>query len=333
MNPPIERATVIGDGAMGTLCSLLLAEQGVLVTMWGAFPDHMEILRRERENKRYLPGHPLPESVSLVHAAPAAFDQPDLVVSAVPCQYIRRVWQGLAPHFPEKVPVVSVAKGIEIKTLELPTQIIADCLGEARVGCLSGPSIASEVAARKPATVVAASADLAVADLVQTVMSTPCFRVYTSGDPIGVELAGAVKNVIALAAGICDGIEGGCNAKASLLTRGLVEIIRLGVAMGAWGQTFRGLAGVGDLVTTCISPASRNRTAGEKIGRGTPVDDVIASTPSVIEGIPTTRSVLELARRHDVEMPIVAAVGAVLFEGRSAGEAIHSLMTRPLGPE
>jgi glycerol-3-phosphate dehydrogenase (NAD(P)+) len=318
---------------MGTLCALILAERGLRVTLWGGSAERVDALRRDGENKRYLSGHPLPSAIQPTHLPAAAFEAPELIISAVPCQYMRPVWRELAPHVPVDPPIITVAKGIEIDTLLLPMAILTDCLGERPVGCLSGPSIASEVAERKPATVVAASADWSVADLVQSVMSTPYFRVYTSGDPVGVELAGAVKNVIALAAGICDGIEGGCNAKASLVARGLVELVRLGEAMGAWAETFRGLAGVGDLVTTCISPASRNRTAGEKIGRGMSTAAVIESTPSVIEGIPTTKSVLRLAKQRGVELPIVAAVGSVLFDGRSPEDAIRSLMTRPLGPE
>ncbi len=329
----LKNATVIGDGAMGTLCSLMLAEHGTRVTLWGVFPEHVATLQRDRENRQFLPGHRLPESITVVHEPRRALEAPQLIVSAVPCQFMRAVWERMAPHLPPGVPIVSVAKGIEVDTLRLPTQIITDCIGEVPVACLSGPSIAPEVAARKPATVVVASDHPGVAELVQATFSTPYFRVYTSGDLTGVELAGAMKNVIALAAGICDGLEGGCNAKASLVTRGLVEITRLGVAMGAKPETFSGLAGVGDLITTCISKVSRNRSGGEKIGRGLPTEEVIASTQSVIEGIPTTRSVLTLARRYGVEMPIVEAVAAMLFEGRSPTDAIHALMTRRLGAE
>jgi glycerol-3-phosphate dehydrogenase (NAD(P)+) len=332
-NDALNNATVIGDGAMGTLCSLMLAEHGTRVTLWGVFPEHVAALQRDRENRQFLPGCRFPDSIKVVHEPERALEAPQLIVSAVPCQFMRSVWERMAPHVPADAPIVSVAKGIEVDTLKLPTRIITDCVGQVPVACLSGPSIAPEVAARKPATVVAASNHPGVAELVQETFSTPYFRVYTSADLTGVELAGAMKNVIALAAGICDGIDGGCNAKASLVTRGLVEITRLGVAMGARPETFSGLAGVGDLITTCISRVSRNRSGGEKIGRGLPTEEVIASTQSVIEGIPTTRSVLTLARRHEVEMPIVEAVAAVLFEGRSPSDAIHALMTRRLGAE
>ena len=334
MPKPIPRVTIIGDGAMGTLCALLLIGRGSQVTMWGAFPDYVATLNRDRENSRFLPGFRLPDALKIVHDPTEAFaSDRSLIISAVPCQYMRSVWTGLADAVPRHVPIVSAAKGLEIETLLRPTDIIKDCIGEVSVACLSGPSIAAEVAAKKPASVVVASADPALARMVQEGISTNYFRVYTGTDLLGVELAGAVKNVVALAGGICDGIEGGCNAKASLLTRGLVEITRLGVAMGASADTFRGLAGVGDLVTTCISKQSRNRTAGERIGRGASTEEVIAATPSVIEGIPTTKAVLELARRYEVEMPIVSAVASVLFEGVGPQDAIEALMTRQLRSE
>ncbi len=333
MSPPIERATIIGDGAMGTVCGLLLAERGVQVTMWGFFPQQIAELERDRENRRFLPGHKLPESFRVTSDVGEALADVELLVNAVPCQYIRPVWNRLADRCPAGARVVSVAKGIEVETLLRPTQIIAGLLGEVTVGVLSGPSIAPEVAAGLPATVVAASEDLAFAELCQDAFSTDHFRVYTNPDLIGVELAGATKNVIALAAGIIDGIGAGDNAKAALLTRGLVEITRLGVALGAHADTFKGLAGVGDLVTTCISPVGRNRSAGEKIGRGLPVAEVISSSQSVVEGIPTTESVLSLAHQYNVDMPITSAVYSVLFEHLPPADAIDLLMCRHLTPE
>ena len=333
MDTPVARATVIGDGAMGTLCALLLAERGSAVTLWGAFPEHIAAVQRNRENKQFLPGHALPDSIALTDSAADAFDRPTIIVSAVPCQYIRGVWSNLAGDAPRNVPIVNVAKGVEMGTLMRATDIVRDCLGNVPSVALSGPSIAPEVASKKPASVVAASEDAELATLVQHGFSTNYFRVYTSTDLLGVELAGAVKNVMALAAGIGDGIEAGCNAKASLLTRGVVELTRLGVAMGARADTFQGLAGVGDLFTTFVSKVSRNRSAGEKIGRGMPVEEVIASTSSVIEGIPTTKGVLDLARRYGVDMPIVSAMASVLFDGVPPTDAITALMTRRLRAE
>lgn len=324
---------MVGDGAMGTVCALLLCEQGVDVTLWGRSVEHVDTLCQDRENKKYLAGFSFPDSLKITHDADDAFHEAELIVSAVPCQFMREIWTKLADTFPHGVPIVSVAKGIENETLLLPSAIVKACLGDVSTACLSGPSIASEVADHKPASLVVASDDLAVAKLVQQTFSTPHVRIYSSTDHVGVELAGAAKNVIAIAAGICDGIGAGDNAKASLLTRGLVEIARLGEVFDAQPATFRGLAGVGDLFTTCVSKVGRNRSAGERIGRGESTEHVLATTTSVIEGIPTTMSIFELAAKHNVEMPIVEAVAAVLFEGDSPAAAIERLMTRRLRSE
>ncbi len=333
MSNSISHATIIGDGAMGTLCALLLSRQGAAVTMWGRSAEHVATLDRDRENRRYLPGHSFPESFRVESDAEVVFSGTDLIVSAVPCQYMRAVWTGLASHVPMGVPIVSVAKGIEVGRLMRPSQIIRDCVGDVTTACLSGPNIAPEIANEKPAGGVVACEDVEVAERIQIAFATSYLRIYTSRDILGVELAGAVKNVIAIAAGIADGMGAGDNAKASLVTRGLVEITRLGLALGASADTFRGLAGVGDLITTCVSKIGRNRSAGERIGQGTSPDEVVATTPSVIEGIPTTQSVLDLARQHGVNMPIVAAVGSVLFDGCSPSVAIDGLMTRRLHGE
>lgn len=318
---------------MGTLCAMLLACRGIRVALWGVHPDQVADVAGARENRRHLPGFRLPNGISVTDDARRAFDGAGLVVSAVPCQYTRAVWSRIAPAAPGGVPIVSVTKGVELDSLLRPTEVLAAVAPGAPLACLSGPCIAPEVAAGKPTSVVAAASDNDVALLVQQAFSNGRFRVYTSGDIVGVEIAGAAKNVIALAAGICDGIEAGDNAKASLLTRGLAEIARLGAATGASPATFRGLAGVGDLFTTCVSKIGRNRSAGERIGRGVPVAQVIESTPAVIEGIPTTRAVLTLAERHHVEMPITAAVASVLFDGVHPEQAIDRLMSRQLKSE
>jgi glycerol-3-phosphate dehydrogenase (NAD(P)+) len=288
-----------------------------------------------------------------------------MILSAVPTQYMRSVWQRLGKYLPAGLPIVSVAKGIENGTLLRPTQVINDVLaaermagareaydaetrhGDAEIGsvpascppvcsplvALSGPNIAAELAKCLPATAVAASADEACARRVQSVFSTQWFRVYTNADVVGVELAGAMKNIVAIAAGILDGLAAGNNAKAALVTRGLVEITRLGVAMGAHPDTFTGLAGLGDLITTCVSPEGRNRTVGERIGKGQKVADILAKMDSVAEGVPTTQSVMQLARRHNVEMPITEAVYAVLFENKDVLHALSDLMSRDPKPE
>jgi glycerol-3-phosphate dehydrogenase (NAD(P)+) len=341
--------SIIGDGSMATVCALLLESQGCAVTIWGGTPDHVEAIIQTRENRRYLPGHRIPESIRLTSDDKAAFRGADLIVSAVPTQYMRPVWTRLAPYVPAGTPVASVAKGIETGTMLRPTQIIADVLHQAAVGSgdhadhpdrparrlasISGPSVADELARCLPATVCAASDDEEFAKLLQKTFTTHWFRVYTNNDLLGVELAGATKNVIALAAGILDGLHAGNNAKSALLSRGLAEITRLGVAMGANQETFFGVAGVGDLATTCFSPTGRNRTCGEQLGKGKKLEDVLHSMTGVVEGVPTTRAVVELARKYRVEMPITQAVYHVLFEGLDPIEAISRLMSRQAKPE
>lgn len=329
-----ERITILGDGAMATVCSILLATNRHQVTLWGAFEDSLDRLRQDRENRVYLPGIRIPPAVRLTADDADALAGATLIVSAIPTQYMRSVWQRLKPHVPAGVPIVSVAKGIENSTLLRPTQIIADVLSSRpTLAAISGPNIAGELARYLPGTAVVASADEPLTRRVQAAFSTDWFRVYTNPDIVGVELAGAIKNVIAIAAGIVDGLGAGCNAKAALVTRGLVEITRLAVAMGAQETTMHGLAGLGDLITTCISPEGRNRHVGEQIGKGLALHDILAKMSSVAEGVPTTRSVMELAQRYRVEMPITAAVSAVLFNNKDVLTALTELMTREPKPE
>jgi glycerol-3-phosphate dehydrogenase (NAD(P)+) len=328
-----ETIAIIGDGAMATVCAGLLAEKGHQVRLFSMFAEHVADMIAAGQNRRYLPGVPIPEQVVLTGDAGVAMQEATLILSAMPCQFIRAWWRPILATVPKGTPICSITKGIENRTLLRPTQVIRQVLGSVPVAALSGPNIGPELARRLPATAVAASEDMELAAFVQRAFASDWFRVYTNPDLIGVELAGATKNVIALAAGIIDGLEAGSNAKAALLTRGLAEITRLGLALGARRETFAGLAGLGDLVTTCISPVGRNRSAGERIGRGQTLDEVLRGTDSVIEGVATTRSVLELARRHGVEMPITAAVHSVLFEGRSVSEAIADLMRRELKSE
>ena len=332
--PDREHVTILGDGAMATVCSILLTTGGHSVTMWGAFEESIERLLQDREQRRLLPGVRVPPAVRLTANDPDCFAGATMILSAIPTQYMRGVWQRLKGHAPAGVPVVSVAKGVENGTLLRPTQVIDDVLGPGRaLAAMSGPNIAAELARYLPATAVAASADASLARRVQAAFSTQWFRVYTNDDVVGVELAGASKNVIAIAAGILDGLSAGNNAKSALVTRGLVEIMRLGVAMGARAETFNGLAGLGDLITTCVSPEGRNRSVGERIGKGQQLKDVLGAMDSVAEGVPTTRSVRELARRHRVEMPITEAVHAVLFEDKDVLHALTDLMTRDPKPE
>jgi glycerol-3-phosphate dehydrogenase (NAD(P)+) len=294
----LMKATVVGAGAMGTVMAQVLDSNDVKVALL-ARSEELDDLAVARENKRYLPGMRLAPGISPTDDARTALSNTELVVSAYPCQFLRGVWQEIGREIPVGAPICSTTKGIEIGTLKRPTEIIAEYAPHHPLAVLSGPSIARELARCLPATVVVASERPEIADVVQAVVGTSWFRVYTNPDVIGVELAGALKNVIALAAGILDGLRAGDNAKSALVTRGLVEITRLAVALRAHPETFVGLAGVGDLITTCISPHGRNRTAGQRIGEGRPVDAVIRESVSVIEGIPTTRAVIELARRHD----------------------------------
>ncbi len=345
-----SRITIIGDGSMATVCAMLLESQGMAVTMWGPTPEHVAAMIQTRENRRYLPGYRIPESIRLTDDPAVALAQPDIIVNAIPTQYIRAVWERLRPHLPPGIPIASVAKGIETDTLLRPTQIIADVItakGRDDAGiypdhpdrparplaAISGPSVADELARCLPATVCAASDDEAFAAQLQKIFTTHWFRVYTNRDLLGVELAGATKNVIALAAGILDGLQAGNNAKSALLSRGLAEITRLGVAMGASSETFFGIAGVGDLATTCFSPTGRNRTCGEQLGKGRKLQDVLNDIPGVVEGVPTTKAVVRLAQRYNVEMPITTAIHQVLFEGLDPLEAISQLMTRTPKPE
>jgi glycerol-3-phosphate dehydrogenase (NAD(P)+) len=312
----------------------MLCENGHDVTVWSAFPDAAAEMASARENLRFLPGYKLPDNMSVTADPAAAFEAPALIISAVPTQFIRPVWTGLTDYYTRPVAICSIAKGIENNTLMRPTEILADVLRAA--GCqvgplavLSGPSIAPEIADKLPATVAVGSADAELAARIQKYFIRPYFRIYTNPDMIGLELAGAAKNVIAIAAGILDGMKSGDNAKAALLSRGLAEITRLGVAVGAQHDTFAGVAGVGDLVTTCISPHGRNRGFGELIGKGQTVEQALGANNSVVEGAATTRSIVELAKKVDADMPITQAVYEVLFAGKSAKEAIASLMERP----
>ena len=328
-----EQTTIIGDGAMGMVCAMLLEGNGHGVRLWGAFPRDIEILRSTRQSPQRLPNARLPQTVELTSDDTSAFTGATLIISAVPTQHLRTVWTRLKPYLPVSVPLVSCAKGIETSSLLRPTQVIAQVLASQTPLCvLSGPNIAAEIAEQLPATAVAAG-EPALAQRVQAAFSNSTFRVYTNDDVVGVEIAGAVKNVIALAAGMVDGLGLGSNAKAALLTRGLVEITRLGVAMGAREETFYGLAGLGDLVTTCISREGRNRSTGEQLGKGRKLQDVLSTTASIVEGVPTTAAVHDLAQRHGIEMPITDAVYSILFQNVRPADALVQLMTRQSRPE
>jgi len=319
---------------MGSVCAILLCEKGFAVRMWGYDARQLAQFEKKRENFKFLPGYKLPRGLIFEPKDSEILKGADLIISAVPCQYMRSVWQRLKNYYSDSVPIVSVAKGIENDTLLRPSEILSDVINEnIKVVTFSGPTIADELVRKLPATATAACVDERLAGAVQEIFSTPYFRIYRNSDIIGVELAGAMKNVIAIAAGIVDGIKAGDNTKAALLCRGLAEITRLGVVMGAKEQTFAGLSGLGDLVTTCISPVGRNRSFGQRIGAGATVKEALETTESVVEGVDTCKSVIDLARKYAVNMPITEAVYQILFEGKSVAAAIEELMARKLKAE
>lgn len=325
-NPTV---TILGEGQMGLVACRLLDENGSSgdVRVWGKFAASVDRLRETRESPR-LPRFRLPEGVTCTTDGGVALEGAEMVVIAIPSQFVRGVLEDIGRDVPEGVPVVSVSKGMEVGTHMRVTQIASDVLGERPSCVLSGPTIAGELSDRKPASMVAASRDSQLARDVQELFSTDYLRIYTSTDIVGVETAGALKNVIAIASGIIDGLGAGMNAKSALLARGLAEITRLGVALGADRETFFGLAGVGDLATTCFSSEGRNRTFGEALGKGESKDEILQRTDSVVEGVETCRSVAEIAHTEGVDMPIVSAVHAILYEELDPREAITRLMSR-----
>jgi glycerol-3-phosphate dehydrogenase (NAD(P)+) len=324
----MRRVAILGAGGMGTALALLFAKAVPEITLWSRDQEHADQLARLRENERHLPGIKVPASVRVSHIAADAADGADLIVAAIPTSFLRATLTRLSPEIRTSTPVLSVVKGIEYGTFARPSQIIEDALGPRPIAVLSGPSHAEELARGLPASVVVSGTSEPLCAQIRDALSHEAFRVYTSTDPLGVELAGALKNILGIAAGICDGLAIGDNGKAALLTRGLVEIARLGVDLGARLETFYGLAGVGDLITTCYSPFGRNRAVGERIGRGEAVGAVIDNMVNVAEGVPTTRSVHALALERSVEMPITSQLHQVLFEGKSPRAAVVDLMVR-----
>ncbi len=330
------RWTVIGDGAMGTAAALLLAQkQTHQVSIWCQFAENAEALRRDRENRRFLPGVTIPESIAIETDFLRCQDA-DAFVVAVPMVYLRSTLERLASIWKptrRPVPMVSVIKGIERETFRRPSEIITELLPAAEVIALSGPMHAEELAQGMLASVVSAARDIALAEMAQQAFSSDRLRVYTSADLIGTELGGALKNVIAIAAGICDGANLGDNAKSALMTRGLVEMVRLGKSLGADPRTFYGLAGLGDLITTCVSPHGRNRRVGHRIGAGEKIADILASMVQVSEGVWTSQSVYALAKERGIDMPVTKEVYQILFENENVEHAIGDLMRRPLVSE
>ncbi|WP_217708727.1 NAD(P)H-dependent glycerol-3-phosphate dehydrogenase [Nonomuraea rhodomycinica] len=332
----MTKAAVFGTGSWGTTFAMILAEAGNETTLWGRRPELVAAIDSTHTNLDYLPGVALPTSLRATTDPAEALDGADFVVLAVPSQSLRAnlaVWR---EHIPPDAILVSLMKGIELGTTKRMSEVIREVAGAAedRVAVVSGPNLAKEIAQRQPAATVVACADEAVAARLQKACHLPpWFRPYTNHDVVGVELGGAVKNVIALAVGVAAGMGMGDNVGAMLMTRGLAEISRLGAALGADPHTFAGLAGMGDLVATCTSPLSRNRTFGERLGRGMTLEEVVAATRQTAEGVKSCESVLELARKHDVEMPITEVVVGVVHDGMSPSEAGMLLMSRSPKPE
>jgi glycerol-3-phosphate dehydrogenase (NAD(P)+) len=326
-------ATVVGAGAWGTALANLMASAGHRVRLWAYERDVSASINATHENTRFLTGVGLAPSLTATSDLDEALSGSDLVLFATPSDVLRRIAKSARAATEGDATVVVATKGIEHGSFALMTDVVSEEITGRPVVGLSGPSFALEVARGQPTAIVAASTDSAAAQRVQVSLSSPVFRVYTHDDVTGVELGGALKNVMAIATGIADGLELGFNTRAAIITRGLAEISRLGTAMGAQPATFAGLAGVGDLVLTCTGPLSRNRSLGVMIGQGKTLDEALADRATVAEGVPTAKSARALALARGVEMPIVEAVHGILFGGQAARDAIRSLMVRELKGE
>jgi glycerol-3-phosphate dehydrogenase (NAD(P)+) len=324
---------VIGTGGWGTALAVLLHGNGHKVALWGRLKEEVEPILAAGENKAFLPGVKIPKEIVLTLDADVALRGAELVVLAVPSHGMRPICQQLRDFLPADMPLVSVAKGIENETGARMSEVIAQVLNTGHIIVLSGPSHAEEVGRGIPTAVVVAAKDQALAATAQKAFMNERFRIYTHDDVIGVELGGALKNVIAIAAGACDGIGFGDNTKAALCTRGLAEMTRLGVALGARRETFFGLSGVGDLIVTAFSRHSRNRGFGERLGKGETAEQIAASTRTVAEGVKTAKSAWQLAQRHGVDVPITDQVHAIIYDGKAPKQAVRDLMTREAKPE
>ena len=328
---PIQSISVIGAGAWGTALARLLASKGLAVRLWAYEQEVVETIRSTRENSLYLPQFSLPESLKVTGDLAESVQETDLILLAVPSHAMQNIVEQLQPTLKGPGPVTIATKGIHEDSLRLMSQVVEESLSASwkpYVTVLSGPSFALEVCQGKPTTVLLAGINPDLVLALQPVFMAPHFRVYAGGDIIGAQIGGALKNVMAIAAGIADGLELGFNTRAALITRGLAEMIRLGVAIGADVSTLYGLSGLGDLVLSCTGSLSRNYTVGLNLGRGSSLDTILSNTHTVAEGVRTTRAAMSLARLHDIDMPIVQGIHGVLFEGTNPLEAVNNLMTR-----
>jgi len=327
-----SRVAVIGAGSWGTAVAAIAASKASTV-LWARRPELAADITTRHRNSAYLPDIVLPASLSATSSLEEAVDGASVVVMGVPSHGFRDILGEAVPFMADGLPVISLAKGVEQQTLKRMTEVVAEVAPGRPTGVLTGPNLAKEIVAGQPAASVVATTDEALSAELQQLFSTDAFRVYTNGDLVGCEVAGALKNVMAIASGMADGMGFGDNTRAALITRGLAELTRLGVALGGEPLTFSGLAGMGDLVATCISRQSRNRFVGEELGKGRTIEEITADMKMVAEGVKTSRAVVDLAARVGVEMPIAEQVVAVLYEGKKAAEVIPSLMRREAKPE
>jgi glycerol-3-phosphate dehydrogenase (NAD(P)+) len=327
------KITVLGTGGWGTALAVLLEGNGHAVTLWGRLAEEVDPILRHRENKLLLPGVKVPESIAVTLDTAGALAGAEMIVLAVPSHGMRTICGQIRASLPGAATVVHVAKGIENETGSRMSEVIVQSLGTDRVVVLSGPSHAEEVGRGVPTAVVVASGRAELAAQAQAAFMNERFRIYTHDDVIGVEMGGALKNVIAIAGGVCDGIGFGDNTKAALCTRGLAEMARMGASLGARRETFFGLSGMGDLVVTAFSRHSRNRGFGERVGKGEPPEQIAASTKTVAEGVKTARAAWQLAQRLNVPVPITREVYAIIYEGKSPKQAVRDLMAREARPE
>lgn len=328
-----RRLAVLGAGSWGTALAIALASRFEAVALWARDPGRARELDRLRENSRYLPGFRLPEQVTVSNDLAKTLVDTGTIVSVVPSGHLRRVLEAAVPHISPRTPVVSATKGFEEESLCRMSQVVQETIPGSPVAVLSGPTFAKEIAAGEPAAVVIASQDSGLAEALQQSFATPALRLYTSRDTAGVEIGAAMKNVIALGAGICRGLGLGSNSVAALVTRGLAESTRLAAAMGGDPRTLSGLAGLGDLVLTATGDLSRNRSVGIELGRGRKLDEILAQTTMIAEGVTTCRAARQLGLRHHVDLPIAGQMYEVLYQGKDARAAIRELMERPLTSE
>ncbi len=334
----MKRIAILGGGSWGTALAIVLSRthKPHEISLWVRDTALAESIRRDRQNKLYLPDHKLPESVQVAHDAAASLENAGVVIGAIPSAHARGVYRRVLPHLVRGAAILSATKGLEPATHARMSEVIAQVVSPEfapRIAVLSGPSFAAEAAAGQPTAVVVASSDLALASQLQEEFAAPNFRLYTNDDVLGVELAGAMKNVMAIAAGVCQGIGLGSNPLAALITRGLAEMTRLAIALGARQETLSGLAGLGDLVLTCTGSLSRNRHVGVELGKGRSLGEILEGMKMVAEGAGTAGALLALAREARIELPITEQVAAILEQGRSPREAIQSIMERPLKRE